>query len=64
MNSELDIMSHSCNPWPQDVEAGKKQNKKKRNELQLVNSENRYFLFSYVELMLENSSCVYKLNLY
>lgn len=63
MNSELDIMAHSCNPWPQDVEAGKKQNKKKRNELQLVNSENRHFLFSYVELMLENSSCVYKLNL-
>lgn len=62
MNSKLDIMTHSCNPWTQDVEAGENQNKKKRKELQLVNSGNRQFLFSYVELKLENLSCVYKLN--
>lgn len=55
-------MTHSCNPWTQDVEAGENQNKEKRKELQLVKSGNRRFLFSYVELKLENLSCVYKLN--
>lgn len=50
------MVAHSRNPRTQDAEAGDNQNKekkKKKKELQL-HCENRQFLFSCVELTLEN----------